>query len=238
MKGEAPHPSVACRTDGGRVRNTAMSSSERTRRAGKADLRTQLIEVAARHFAQAGFEGASQRAVQREVGVNPATAHYYFGSKEALYRAVIETSLEGIQARRLQGLPDADATPGAEARFRAILWAYLSPHIEAATTEHGYHYARILAAIQFTTRGPATAIVNEAVNPVRQRYRESLYALFPDTPHDLINRALQMAVMLMASAPVQQRRALARADTLRTLITATVDFSAAGFCALCGRPRL
>jgi AcrR family transcriptional regulator len=50
--------------------------------------RTRLIEVAARHFAEHGIQGASQRAIQREVGVNPATAHYYFGSKEALYRAV------------------------------------------------------------------------------------------------------------------------------------------------------
>src|SRR5687768_16326478 len=84
------------------------------------DTRRRLVEVAARHFAGLGFEGVSQRAIQREVGVNPATAHYYFGSKEALYRAVLERYLGEIQAQRDAALPRARAVSGAEARFRAL----------------------------------------------------------------------------------------------------------------------
>src|SRR3546814_3944705 len=67
-------------------------------------VRDKLIAVAAFHFAEHGLLGASQRAIQREVGVNPGAAHYYFGSKEALYLAVIDDFLQRSQAERLANL--------------------------------------------------------------------------------------------------------------------------------------
>lgn len=200
--------------------------------------RDRLVEVAARHFAESGFEGASQRAIQREVGVNPATAHYYFGSKEALYQAVIERYLGQIQSERMAALPAAEATPGAEARFRALLVAYLSPHIRTAASEEGYNYARILAAIQFTTTGLAHEIIIEAVAPVRDRYRAALHVLFPAVPVELIRTGLHMTVMLMAMAPIHARAALKNPRQCDKLIADVVNFSAAGFRALCGPPTV
>lgn len=202
------------------------------------DPKIRLVEAAARHFAEHGFGGASQRAIQRDVGVNPATAHYYFGSKEALYRAVLERYLGPIQAARIAGLPRAAATPGASARFRALLSAYLSPHIEAAATEGGYNYARILAAIQFTSPGPATTIIDEAVNPVREEYLGALQALFPQVRRSRLRTALHMTVMLMAMAPIRAREQLKDAEARQGLVGELVDFSAAGFIALCGEPTL
>ena len=203
----------------------------------KFDAKARLIEVAARHFAERGFEGASQRAIQREVGVNPATAHYYYGSKEALYRAVIDTYLGAIQAERLAALPHANETAGARARLYALLSAYLSPHIEAASTEQGYYYARILAGIQFNAEGPAVDIITETITPVREQYRRSLYPLFPSATPERVDKALQMAVMVMAfSPPIQSRQALLSADTRRALVADVVDFAAAGFEALLGPP--
>jgi TetR/AcrR family transcriptional regulator, regulator of cefoperazone and chloramphenicol sensitivity len=204
----------------------------------KPDPKMRLVEVAARHFAEAGFEGASQRAIQREVGVNPATAHYYFGSKEALYRAVLERYLGRIQAERIAALPKANATPGASARFHALLVAYLTPHIHTAATEGGYNYARILAAIQFTSPGPATTIINEAVNPVREMYVDALKALFPQAPRSRIYNALHMTVMLMAMAPIRAREQLKDPKGRRALIDELVAFSEAGFRAMCGEPTL
>jgi TetR/AcrR family transcriptional regulator, regulator of cefoperazone and chloramphenicol sensitivity len=205
---------------------------------GKADPRTRLVEAAARHFAEAGFEGASQRAIQREVGVNPATAHYYFGSKEALYRAVLERYLGNIQEARVAALPTANEVTGASDRFHALLVAYLTPHIHTAATEGGYNYARILAAIQFTSPGPATTIINEAVNPVREMYVDALKALFPQTPRARIYNALHMTVMLMAMAPIRARDQLRSAKGRRELIDELVAFSEAGFRAVCGGPTL
>jgi AcrR family transcriptional regulator len=48
-----------------------------------------LVLAAYRRLAAAGFEGLRTRDVADEVGVNIATLHYYFPSKEALIRGVV-----------------------------------------------------------------------------------------------------------------------------------------------------
>ena len=75
----------------------------------RTDTRERVLKVAARHFAEHSFSGTSLRAIQREVKVNPATVHYYFGSKEALYQAVIGEFLDRIQAERLARLQQVPA---------------------------------------------------------------------------------------------------------------------------------
>ena len=57
---------------------------------GGAQRRQALIDVAFRHIAEGGFEGLRIREVAAEVGVNPATLHYYFPTKEALIQGVVE----------------------------------------------------------------------------------------------------------------------------------------------------
>ena len=48
-----------------------------------------LVLAAYRRLAEAGFEGLRTRDVAAEVGVNIATLHYYFPSKEALIKGVV-----------------------------------------------------------------------------------------------------------------------------------------------------
>ncbi|HEY3109245.1 MAG TPA: TetR/AcrR family transcriptional regulator [Chloroflexota bacterium] len=57
--------------------------------APKADRRRALVAAAYRRIASEGFEGLRTRDVAADVGVNIATLHYYFPSKEALIRSVI-----------------------------------------------------------------------------------------------------------------------------------------------------
>jgi AcrR family transcriptional regulator len=47
------------------------------------------VLAAYRRIAEAGFEGLRTRDVASEVGVNVATLHYYFPTKESLIRAVV-----------------------------------------------------------------------------------------------------------------------------------------------------
>lgn len=49
-----------------------------------------ILEAALELFATSGFEGASTRAIAERAGVNLPAIQYYFGSKEGLYRAVVE----------------------------------------------------------------------------------------------------------------------------------------------------
>src|SRR5262245_22947736 len=64
----------------------------------KADRRRALVAAAYRRIASGGFEGLRTRDVAADVGVNVATLHYYFPTKEALIRGVIGQSVPRFQA--------------------------------------------------------------------------------------------------------------------------------------------
>ena len=56
----------------------------------KEDRRQALVRAAFNQIAERGFEGLRTREVAAEVGLNIATLHYYFPTKETLVRAVVE----------------------------------------------------------------------------------------------------------------------------------------------------
>src|ERR671937_1630507 len=55
--------------------------------------REALVNAAFTRIAERGFEGLRTREVAREVGVNIATLHYYFPTKESLIRAVLDHAM-------------------------------------------------------------------------------------------------------------------------------------------------
>jgi len=56
--------------------------------------RQELVLAAYREIAARGFEGLRTREVAAEVGVNIATLHYYFPTKESLIRGVLDHAME------------------------------------------------------------------------------------------------------------------------------------------------
>jgi AcrR family transcriptional regulator len=56
--------------------------------------RRDLVLAAYKHIASQGFEGLRTRDVARDAGVNIATLHYYFPTKEALIRGVLLHALQ------------------------------------------------------------------------------------------------------------------------------------------------
>lgn len=72
----------------------AMSQRQHGRQTGNtphgAAQRRELVLTAFHLIAEKGFEGLRTRAVAERMGVNIATLHYYFASKEDLIRAVVD----------------------------------------------------------------------------------------------------------------------------------------------------
>jgi AcrR family transcriptional regulator len=62
------------------------------------ETRGRILEAALELFAASGFEGASTRTLAERAGVNLPAIQYYFGSKEGLYRAVVQQISEQMQA--------------------------------------------------------------------------------------------------------------------------------------------
>ncbi len=209
-------------------------TSDDNRDERRTDTRERVLEIATRHFAEHSFSGTSLRAIQREAKVNPATVHYYFGSKEALYQAVIAQFLDRIQADRLARLAAVPADFRGRERLERLLLAYLAPHLELATTPAGYSYARILAHVQVTQRDAATEMFDVAVSPVRSRFADALAPLFPTASRRRILEVLAMAVAHMAMAPIGLGLKSLDRNRMAKAITDTVAYTASGFEELCG----
>jgi AcrR family transcriptional regulator len=73
-----------------------------------ADRRPQLISAAIAVMTRDGVAAASTRAIAAEVGIAQAMVHYLYGSKDELYRAVIERLTEDIVAWVPAGTPPVD----------------------------------------------------------------------------------------------------------------------------------
>jgi AcrR family transcriptional regulator len=71
------------------------------------DRRRELVRAAFNQIAERGFEGLRTREVAAAVGVNIATLHYYFPTKEALIRGVVEYAMERFRTTlEPHGSPD------------------------------------------------------------------------------------------------------------------------------------
>jgi AcrR family transcriptional regulator len=89
--------------------------------------RDKIVKAAAHVFAQHGYEGASVRAIVARADVNQAAINYHFGSKEALYRAVLEEAMRA-QLRDEETAAEAGAL-SREERLRAFIARQLRPMI-------------------------------------------------------------------------------------------------------------
>jgi AcrR family transcriptional regulator len=69
-----------------------------------------LIEAARHLFAQHGYDGASVRAITARAGANLGAITYHFGSKEALYEAVIVSATSPL-LERLQEAAEVEGPP-------------------------------------------------------------------------------------------------------------------------------
>jgi AcrR family transcriptional regulator len=82
------------------------------------DSRRRILEAALEIFAAEGYEGTSTRVLAERAGVNLPAIQYYFGSKQGLYRAVIEhivqhneAHMAPLAAKVRAALADPEATP-------------------------------------------------------------------------------------------------------------------------------
>src|SRR3954451_1885640 len=75
------------------------------------DIRERILQAAARVYAQHGFRGATTRLIAIEAGVNEVTLFRTFGSKAALFEALMQTH---VAQSPIPPLPDNPVNPEEE----------------------------------------------------------------------------------------------------------------------------
>jgi AcrR family transcriptional regulator len=108
----------------------------RTRRA-PAESRERILRAATNEFVIHGFAGARISRIVGRAGSNPRMLYHYFGSKSALYVAVLEEALGGLRRKELQiDVEHLDPREGLLQLFDFM----------ASYFEHNRHLVRLLSA--------------------------------------------------------------------------------------------
>jgi len=126
--------------------------------------KTRVVSAAAAEFAARGYAGANMDRVARAARLNKAMIYYYFGSKEALYRAILVEMFDDV-GRRVREVAAAASPPDDKIRAFVVaiadaadahphfppIWlrelAEGAQHVDAATLTYARNVLELLAAI-------------------------------------------------------------------------------------------
>ena len=127
------------------------------------DSRSAILRAAIQEFAEQGAEGARTDAIARAAGVNKALLHYYFGTKDGLYEAVLEATFTDLTSFFLQVL-ERPGTPGQ--RLLAYFLAHFDHLAASGTSARLLGHEMMRARSGQTTRIPR--IVELCFRPLHQ----------------------------------------------------------------------
>ncbi len=200
--------------------------------------RDRILAQAANHFAQRGFNATSLREITRDAEANPASVHYYFSSKAELYLEVIATFRERLSRQRNEALLAINPKLRGARRVRAIVHAYVAPHIRLCAEPDAANYVRIVARATSESHYPPEIQIPRTINALRDDFVRALRETLPSASEERIRKAFTFTVDVMLLAPVDTvYEALAGkpawpADP-EAMIEHVVEFCTAGIVATC-----
>jgi AcrR family transcriptional regulator len=142
-------PSPAGRARARRTGNSTQLREQPLRRGNTRDPESTsaaILAAAMREFTERGYEGARVDNIASRAGVNKRMLYHYFGNKEALYVAVLESSYASIRmAEQGLHLSDRDPIEGMTDLVR-FTWRYYLAHPEflSLLNTENLHRARFL----------------------------------------------------------------------------------------------
>ena len=116
-------------------------------RAGSAGTREALLLAGERLIAEYGIDAVSLRQINTEAGQrNSSAAHYHFGSKEALVRAIFDYRMESVNRNRKEKLAAVLEQNNDHPEPRELVKTFIYPIIEEISdSEGGSYYIRFLS---------------------------------------------------------------------------------------------
>lgn len=110
-----------------------------------------ILAAAERVFAGAGFGGATMAAIAEQAALPKANLHYYFGSKQALYRGVLAQTLKDWLEPTHVITPEADPRTAIETYIRAKMALSIQrPHASRVFANELLHGAPVVKTLLAT----------------------------------------------------------------------------------------
>jgi AcrR family transcriptional regulator len=192
------------------------------------DTRQKILDAAERMISEQGYAATSLRQIIAAAGVNLASVHYHFGSKEELLDEVVMRKAGPVNEARLAMLDRAETEsgPGREAPLEKILEAFLAPAFYER--RESPQFVRLMGRLY--GEGLMMWIVAKHFQPMVQRFQAALRRALPDLGPEELKWRTHFMIGVMAHTmfgpPEGQRDGVREVEVL---VERMVAFLAAGF---------
>ena len=207
------------------------------------DTPARLVAAAERLFAEDGEEATSLRSVTRAALSSAAAAHYHFGGRDGLLRAVLDRHLGGRHGRRLKLLDRAVEQYGDDVPVPVVLTAILRPDLEllAKLRKRRVQVARFLGRAYALRSQAVSDYLDRQFLELVDRVLPLLSRALPEVPivelRSRLRLVLDCVAMLYATAPDPGHPAPLGTDDVDGQVRRLVTFAAAGMAAPPARIR-
>lgn len=183
-----------------RLRGAAVSGEAES--GSRPDTKERLLDAAERLFGERGFGGTSLRAITAAADVNVAAAHYHFGSKHALLRAVIERRVGPSNEARLAALDRLEARR-VPPDVPEILDAFLRPVLDLERAPEVHRVSGMLFREPLEILDP---LITEVFGPVGERFTRALEQALPELSPREIHERFQFVLGVMVQVVSERHR--------------------------------
>ena len=144
-----------------------------------------ILECAERLFAIKGYDAASIREITNEAGVNLASIHYHFGSKEKLLEEKKKKKLDWLNQERLYALVELEKNSNGEPlRPSAILDAFFGTLLKMIDDEQngGEMFLKLLGRSSLEPSNLIWSVATNQHSDVIKRFKTALCKSLPNVP--------------------------------------------------------
>jgi AcrR family transcriptional regulator len=189
------------------------------------ETKQKILDAAERLVAEQGYAATSLRQIIAQAGVNLASVHYHFGSKEELLDGLVMRKVGPVNERRLELLDERMAQAGgAPLPVTAILDAFLSPMGEVAASNP--QFVRVMGRV--VAEGLLPQVLEKNFQSVQARFTSALRQSLPHLPDEEFAARLQFMIGVVSHTMCSRADA---AGGFETRIERMIRFLAGGFTA-------
>ncbi len=192
-----------------------------------------ILDAAEQLFSERGIEGVSLRCLTGRAGVNLASVHYHFGSKEQVVKAVFRRRVRVVNRRRIERLDRLERQ--GDPQLEEILAALFEPGLRlAADPERGRRFMRLGARIFFEPAKYMASLFEEEFAEVIRRFHAALHSSLPDLPPAELRLRMHFAIGMLVHTMLDTDRArnmtirCGDPPSTRRILKSMVTFVAAG----------
>jgi AcrR family transcriptional regulator len=157
--------------------------------------KVKILDAAERLIAEQGYAGTSLRQIISEAGVNVASVHYHFGSKEELLHELVNRKAGPVNEKRLALLDRYAAESGnSPVLIEKTLEAFLTPMVEVAGRNP--QFVRVMGRIY--AEGLLPAVLESNFKVVQLRFTAALRAALPDLTDEEFGARIQFMIGVIA----------------------------------------